>query len=61
MYEFAYNEVIEDSRQTMRARERGRQQELVFRSARAAQAQSVEPEDPLQVSEEHLNLLSLAA
>jgi hypothetical protein len=39
----------------------GGQKELVFRSARAAQAQSIEPEDALQMSEEHLDLLSLAA
>jgi hypothetical protein len=38
----------------------GGQQELIFRSARPAQAQSVEPEDALQVSEERLGLLSFA-
>ena len=38
----------------------GGQKELVFGSARPAQAQSVEPEDALQVSEEHLDLLSFA-
>jgi hypothetical protein len=38
----------------------GAQQELVFRSARPAQAQSVEPEDALQVSKKHLDLLTLA-
>jgi hypothetical protein len=37
----------------------GGQQELVFRSAGAAQAQSIEPEDALQMSEEHLDLLTL--
>jgi len=39
----------------------GCQEELVFRSARSAQAQLIEPEDALQVSEEHLDLLSLPA
>ena len=39
----------------------GGQQELVFRSARATQAQSIEPEYALQVSEVHLDLLTLAA
>jgi hypothetical protein len=38
----------------------GGQKELVFRSAGATQAQSVEPEDALQVSEEHLDLFSFA-
>jgi hypothetical protein len=33
----------------------GCQEELVFRSARSAQAQFAEPEDALQVSEEHLD------
>ena len=37
----------------------GGQQELVIRSARTAQAQSIEPEDALQMCEEHLDLLSL--
>jgi hypothetical protein len=37
----------------------GGQQELVFGSARAAQAQSVEPEYALQMSEQRLDLLSL--
>ena len=32
----------------------GCQEELVFRSVRSAQAQLIEPEDALQVSEEHL-------
>ena len=35
----------------------GRQQELVFGSARPTQAQSVEPEIALQMSEQHLDLL----
>ena len=39
----------------------GGQQELVLGSLWAAQAQSVEPEDALQMSEEHLDLLSFAA
>ena len=39
----------------------GGQQELVFRSARATQAQSIEPEYALHVSEVHLDLLTLAA
>jgi hypothetical protein len=39
----------------------GGQQELVFRSARAAQAQLVESKDAFQIGEEHLDLLSLAA
>jgi hypothetical protein len=39
----------------------GGQQELVFRSVRPAQAQSVEPEDALQVSKKYLDLVSLAA
>src|SRR6476646_5112058 len=34
--------------------------ELIFGSARPAEAQSVEPEDALQMSEQHLELLSLA-
>src|ERR1700722_15226060 len=38
----------------------GRQWELIFGSARPAEAQSVEPEDALQVSEQHLDLLSFA-
>ena len=38
----------------------GGQEELVFRSARATEAQSVEPEDALQMGEEHLDLLSFA-
>jgi hypothetical protein len=37
------------------------QEELVFGSAWSAQAQLTEPEDALQVSEEHLDLLSLPA
>ena len=39
----------------------GGQQELVFRSAQATQAQSIEPEYALKVSEVHLDLLTLAA
>jgi len=39
----------------------GGQQELVFGAARPAQAQSVEPEDALQMSKEHLDLLLFAA
>jgi hypothetical protein len=39
----------------------GGQEELVLRSARSAQAQLAEPEDALQVSEEHLDLLSFPA
>ena len=39
----------------------GCQEELVFGSAWSAQAQLTEPEDALQVSEEHLDLLSLPA
>jgi hypothetical protein len=38
----------------------GGQQELVLGSARATEAQSTEPEDALQMSEEHLDLLSFA-
>ena len=38
----------------------GGQQELVFGPARATQAQSTEPEDALQMSEEHLDLPSFA-
>jgi hypothetical protein len=38
----------------------GGQQELVFGSAGSAQAQSIEPEDALQMTEEHLDLLSFA-
>ena len=34
--------------------------ELIFGSARPAEAQSVEPEDALQMSEQHLDLLSFA-
>jgi hypothetical protein len=36
----------------------GGQEEVVFGSAWSAQAQLAEPEDALQVSEEHLDLLS---
>ena len=39
----------------------GGQQELVFSSARSAEAQSIEPEDALQMSKEHLDLLPLPA
>jgi len=39
----------------------GCQEELVFRSARSAQAQLTEPENALQVSKQHLDLLSLPA
>src|SRR5271168_2570596 len=39
----------------------GGQQELVLGSLWAAQAQSAESEDALQMSEQHLDLLSLAA
>jgi hypothetical protein len=38
----------------------GGQEELVFGPARATQAQSTEPEDALQMSEEHLDLPSFA-
>ena len=38
----------------------GGQQELVLGSIWAAEAQATEPEDALQMSEEHLNLLSFA-
>src|ERR1700722_3247351 len=38
----------------------GRQSELIFGSARPAKAQSVEPEDALQMSEQHLDFLSFA-
>ena len=38
----------------------GGQQELVLGAARSAEAQSIEPEDALQMSEEHLDLPSLA-
>ena len=40
---------------------KGGQQELVLGSLWATPAQSVEPEDALQMSEEHLDLLSFAA
>jgi hypothetical protein len=39
----------------------GCQEALVFRSARSPQAQLTEPEDALQVSKQHLDLLSLPA
>jgi hypothetical protein len=39
----------------------GGQEEFVSRPVWAAQAQSIEPEDALQMSEEHLDLLSFAA
>ena len=39
----------------------GGQEELVLGSVRPAETQSTEPEDALQMSEEHLDLLSLAA
>jgi hypothetical protein len=39
----------------------GGQQELVFGSAWSAEAQSTEPEDALQMSEEHFDLLPLPA
>jgi hypothetical protein len=39
---------------------RGGLEELIFGSAWPAQTQSVEPEDALQMSEEHLDLLSFA-
>ena len=38
----------------------GGQQELIFGSTRPTQAQSIQPEDALQMSEEHLDLLSFA-
>jgi transposase len=38
----------------------GGQQELIFGSTRPMQAQSIQPEDALQMSEEHLDLLSFA-
>jgi hypothetical protein len=38
----------------------GGQYELVFGSVRATEAQSTKPEDALQMSEEHLDLLSFA-
>ena len=38
----------------------GGQQELVFGSTWATEAQSIEPEDALQMREEHLDLLSFA-
>ena len=38
----------------------GGQQELVLGSIWVAEAQATEPEDALQMSEEHLNLLSFA-
>jgi hypothetical protein len=38
----------------------GGEEELVFGSARPTQAQSIEPEDALQMSEEHLDLFSFA-
>ena len=38
----------------------GGKEELIFPPSRPTQAQSVEPEDALQVSEQHLELLSFA-
>jgi hypothetical protein len=38
----------------------GGQQELIFGSTRPTQAPSIQPEDALQMSEQHLDLLSFA-